>query len=88
MTSSYSTVPRSLISQRVKILPVLFTRIGVDATSGRVSFVRWNRKSLRLPLPRSTSEPVVCSTKRRPTLTLGKFDTPMGASKRKITIGG
>jgi hypothetical protein len=30
-------VPRSLISKRVKIPPVLFTRIGAEANSGRVS---------------------------------------------------
>jgi hypothetical protein len=52
-------VPRSLISQRVKIPPVLFTRIGVEANSGRVSLVRGNQKSLRLSLARSKSEPVV-----------------------------
>ncbi|MBE9573857.1 MAG: hypothetical protein IMF20_01855, partial [Proteobacteria bacterium] len=53
------TVPRSLISKRVKIPPVLFTRIGVEANSGRVSLVRGNLKSLRLSLARSTSEPEV-----------------------------
>ena len=81
-------VPRSLISQKVKILPVLFTRIGVEANSGRVSFVRGNLKSLRRSLARSTSEPVVGYAKRRPSSTLGKFDASMGTYKRKITIGG
>ena len=82
------SVPRSLISQRVKILPVLFTRIGVEANSGRVSLARGNLKSLRRSLARSTSEPVVGYAKRRPSCTLGKFDASMGAYKRKITIGG
>ena len=82
------SVPRSLISQKVKILPVLFTRIGVEANSGRVSFVRGNLKSLRRSLARSTSEPVVGYAKRRPSSTLGKFDASMGTYKRKITIGG
>jgi hypothetical protein len=50
-------VPRSLIAQRVKIPPVLFTRIGVEANSGRVSLVRGNLKSLRRSLARSKSEP-------------------------------
>ena len=81
-------VPRSLISQRVKIPPVLFTRICVEANSGRVSFVRGNLKSLRRSLARSTSEPVVGYAKRRPSCTLGKFNASMGAYKRKITIGG
>jgi len=40
-------VPRSLISKRVKIPPVLFTRIGAEANSGRVSLARGNLKSLR-----------------------------------------
>ena len=52
-------VPRNLISQRVKIPPVLFTRIGAEANSGRVSLARGNLKSLRLSLARSESEPVV-----------------------------
>ena len=34
------TVPRKLISQKVEILHMLFTRIGVEANSGRVSIVR------------------------------------------------
>jgi len=72
------TVPRSLASQRVKIPPVLFTRIGVEADSGRVSLVRGNLKSLRLSLARSKSEPVVGYVKRRPSSTLGKFDASMG----------
>jgi hypothetical protein len=71
-------VPRSLISQRVKIPPVLFTRIGVEANSGRVSLVRGNLKSLRRSLARSKSEPVVGYAKRRPSSTLGKFDASMG----------
>jgi hypothetical protein len=33
-------VPRRLISKRVKIPSVLFTRNGVEANSGRVSLVR------------------------------------------------
>jgi hypothetical protein len=53
------SVPRSLISKRVKILPVLFTRIGAGANSGRVSLARGNLKSLRLSLARSISEPEV-----------------------------
>ena len=81
-------MPRSLIAQRVKIPSVLFTRIGAEANSGRVSLVRGNLKSLRLSLARSTSEPVVGYAKRRPSFTLGKFDASMGAYKRKITIGG
>jgi hypothetical protein len=52
-------VPRNLIAQRVKIPPVLFTRIGAEADSGRVSLVRGNLKSLRLSLARSASEPEV-----------------------------
>jgi len=52
-------VPRSLVSKRVKIPPVLFTRIGAEADSGRVSLVRGNLKSLRRSLARSKSEPVV-----------------------------
>ena len=38
-------MPRSLISQRVKIPPVLFTSIGAEANSGRVSLVWGNLKS-------------------------------------------
>jgi hypothetical protein len=53
------SVPRSLISRRVKIPPALFTRIGAEADSGRVSLVRGNLKSLRRSLARSKSEPVV-----------------------------
>jgi hypothetical protein len=52
-------VPRSLIAQRVKIPPALFTRIGAEANSGRVSLVRGNLESLRRSLARSESEPVV-----------------------------
>jgi hypothetical protein len=84
-------VPRSLISQRVKIPPALFTRIGVEANSGRVSLVRGIAeafliklffksflKSLRLSLARSGSEPEVGYAKRRPSVHLGKFDASMG----------
>jgi hypothetical protein len=53
------SVPRSLISQRVKIPLVLFTRIGAEADSGRVSLVRGDLKSLRRSSARSKSEPVV-----------------------------
>jgi hypothetical protein len=52
-------VPRSLIAQRVKILPVLLARIGAEANSGRVSHVSANLKSLRRSLARSESEPEV-----------------------------
>ncbi len=52
-------VPRSLISKRVKIPPVLFTRIGAEANSGRVSHVSANLKSLRRSSARSESEPEV-----------------------------
>ncbi len=71
-------MPRSLISQRVKIPPVLFTRIGVEANSGRVSLVGGNLKSLRRSLARSTSEPEVGCAKRRPSLHLWEFDASMG----------
>ena len=81
-------VPRSLISQRVKIPPVLFTRIGTEADSGRVFLVRGNLKSLKRSLARSKSEPVVGYAKRQPSAHLGKFDASMGAYKRGITIGG
>jgi hypothetical protein len=53
------SVPRSLITQRVKIPPVLFARIGAEADSGRVFLVRGNLKSLRQSSARSKSEPVV-----------------------------
>ncbi len=43
-------VPRSLIAQRVKIPPVLFTRIGVEANSGRVSLVRGIAKAFLIKL--------------------------------------
>jgi len=52
-------VPRNLISQRVKIPPVLFTRIGAEADSGRVSHASANLKSLRRSSARSKSEPEV-----------------------------
>ena len=52
-------MPRNLVSQRVKIPPVPFTRIGAEADSGRVSLVRGNLKSLRRSLARSESEPAV-----------------------------
>ena len=69
-------MPRSLISQRVKILPVLFTRIGVEADSGRVSLARGNLKSLRLSLARSTSEPEVGYAGDDPPATWGS-STPL-----------
>jgi hypothetical protein len=52
-------VPRSLVSQKVKILPVLFTRVSAEADSGRVSHVSANLKSLRRSLAWSESEPEV-----------------------------
>ena len=52
-------VPRNLVSQRVKIPPVPFTRIGAEANSGRVSLVRGNLKSLRRSSARSKGEPEV-----------------------------
>jgi len=70
-------VPRKLINRRVKIPPVLFTRIGAEANSGRVSLVRGNLKSLRRSLARSKSEPEVGYAKRRPSRHLGKFDASM-----------
>jgi hypothetical protein len=76
--SGVDGVPRSLISKGVKIPPVLFTRIGVEANSGRVSLARGNLKSLRRSLARSASEPVVGYAKQRPSLHLGKFDATMG----------
>jgi hypothetical protein len=94
-------VPRNLISQRVKIPPVLFTRIGAEANSGRVSLVRGDcgsifdktffksfLKSLRRSSARSASEPEVGCAKRRPSAYLGKFKVSMGTEKRDITIGG
>jgi len=57
---------------------VLFTRIGAEANSGRVSLARGNLKSLRLSLARSKSEPEVGYAKRLPSFTLGKFDASMG----------
>jgi hypothetical protein len=52
-------VPRNLVTLRVKIPPVPFTRIGAEANSGRVSLVRGNLKSLRRSLAQSESEPAV-----------------------------
>jgi hypothetical protein len=52
-------VTRRLISKGVKIPPVLFTRVGAEANSGRVSLAMGNLKSLRLSLARSASEPMV-----------------------------
>ena len=69
-------VPRSLISKRVKIPPVLFTRIGAEANSGRVSLARGNLKSLRLSLARSTSEPEVGYAGDDPPATWGS-STPL-----------
>jgi len=67
------------MSSRSIIAPLhLFTRIGAEANSGRVSLARGNLKSLRLSLARSTSEPVVGYAKRRPSCTLGKFNASMG----------
>jgi hypothetical protein len=71
-------VPRNLVAQRVKIPHVLFTRIGAEADSGRVSLVRGNLKSLRRSSARSKSEPEVGYAKRRPSLYQGKFDVSMG----------
>ena len=71
-------MPRNLISQKVKVPPVLFTRIGAEANSGRVSHVSANLKSLRRSLARSKSEPVVGYAKRQPSRHLGKFDASMG----------
>jgi hypothetical protein len=71
-------VPRNLIRQWVKIPPVLFTSIGAEANSGRVSLARGNLKSLRRSSARSASEPVVGYAKRRPSLHLGKFNASMG----------
>jgi hypothetical protein len=70
-------VPRKLISQKVKIPPALFTRIGAEANSGRVSLARGNLKSLRRSLARSKSEPEVGCAKRRPSCHLGKFNASM-----------
>ncbi len=81
-------MPRSLVSKRVKIPPVLFSRIGAEADSGRVSLVRGNLKSLRRSLARSKSEPVVGYAKRRSSVHLEKFDASMGAYKREIPIEG
>jgi len=69
-------VPRSLISKRVKIPPVLFTRIGAEANSGRVSLARGNLKSLRLSLARSRSEPEVGYAGNDPPATWGS-STPL-----------
>ena len=79
---------RDLISQRVKIPPVLFTRIGAEANSGRVSLVRGNLKSLRRSSARSASEPEVGCAKQRPSFHLGKFDASMGGVKTGIPIEG
>ncbi len=76
--SGVAAVPRKLINRRVKIPPVLFTRIGAEANSGRVSLVRGNLKSLRRSSARSKSEPEVGCAKRRPSRHLGKFDASMG----------
>jgi len=70
------SVPRSLISKRVKIPPVLFTRIGAEANSGRVSLARGNLKSLRLSLARSRSEPEVGYAGNDPPATWGS-STPL-----------
>jgi len=70
------SVPRSLVSKRVKIPPVLFTRIGAEANSGRVSLVRGNLKSLRPSLARSISEPEVGYAGDDPPATWGS-STPL-----------
>jgi hypothetical protein len=71
-------VPRNLIRQRVKIPPVLFTSIGAEANSGRVSLARGNLKSLRRSSARSKSEPEGGYAKRRPSCHLGEFNASMG----------
>jgi hypothetical protein len=71
-------VPRNLVTQRVKIPPVPFTRIGAEADSGRVSLVRGNLKSLRQSSARSKSEPEVGYAKRQPSCHLGKFNASIG----------
>jgi len=58
------TVPHILISQRVKIPPMLFIRVCVEVNSGRVSLVRGNLKSMRRSSARSESEPEVGYAKR------------------------
>jgi len=69
-------MPRSLISQRVKIPHVPFTRIGAEADSGRVSLVRGNLKSLRQSSARSGSEPEVGYANNDPPSTWGS-STPL-----------
>jgi len=44
------SVPRKLINRRIKIPPVLFTRIGAEANSGRVSLVRGNCEAFLIKL--------------------------------------
>ena len=82
------SVPRSLVTQRVKIPPVPFTRIGAEADSGRVSLMRGNLKSLRRSLARSASEPVVGYANDDPPLTWGSSTPLWRWKKRDITIGG
>jgi hypothetical protein len=67
---------RSLVSQGVKIPPVLFTRIGAEADSGRVSHVSANLKSLRRSSAWSESEPVVGYAGDDPPATWGS-STPL-----------
>jgi hypothetical protein len=87
-------VPRSLVSQGVKIPPVLFARIGAEADSGRVSHVSANLKSLRRSLARSKSEPVVGYAGDDPPATWGS-STPLwvgipygNAARNGFAIGG
>jgi hypothetical protein len=84
------SVPRSLISQRVGIPPVLFTRIGVEANSGRVSLVRGIAEAFLIKLflkvfeePEAVFSPKYKRTSggicwRRSSCHLGKFDASMG----------
>jgi len=89
------TVPRSLVSQRVKVPPAPFTRIGAEANSGRVSPVRGNLKSLRRSSARSKSEPEVGYANDDPPPSRGSsmplwgwFTVCKCGPKRDITIGG
>ncbi len=82
------SVPRSQISQRVKIPPVPFTRIGAEADSARVSLVRGKLKSLRQSSARSKGEPVVGYADDDPPLTWGSSTPLWRWKKRDITIGG
>jgi len=81
-------VPRSLVSQRVKIPPVPFTRIGAEADSSRVTLVRRNLKSLRRSSARSGSKPEVGCANNDPPATWGSSMPLWWWLKREITIGG